>query len=257
MKFKLNVIVLFFALLTSVMYSQVRRSGNSVDIGIIAGMSSIQSDYGENGYFSKEVFGNLGMNVGANFYLGFIDRRGGGKKHWFNNHAKLVGGMSYLRTQLDHFGVLVEEGTDANLFAAMHTKARLFNLGVGLQYHIFDLAEFNPSNSNLFSPYFGLGIAYSYMSPKVYSDLGSIYSNLPHAYQSSNTIYNSAFSTFSVTYSVGTRIKVAYNADLDLGLNWRMMLSDKLDGLVPQIEANKHNDWLYTINVGYIFYVDQ
>ncbi len=257
MKIKFNVFVLFFALLTGVMYSQVSGEGNSFDIGIHAGMASIQSDYGENGYFSKEVFGNLGVNLGANFYLGFIRRRGGGQMHWFNNHAKLVGGMSYMRTKLDHFGDLVDESSEANLFAAMHTNARLFNLGVALQYHIFDLSEYNPSNTNIFSPFVEVGMAYSYLSPKVYSDLGSIYSNLPHVYQTSNSIYNSACSAFSLTYGVGTRIKVAYNADIELGLKWRMMLSDKLDGLVPQIDANKHNDWMYSINAGYVIYIDE
>ncbi len=253
---KLSSWVVALVVATTGMLAQVNPNGNSFDIGITTGMSSFQTDFGENGDFSGETFGNIGFNIGANFYMGFIDRRASGSNHWFKNHAKLTGNVSYFNATIDHFGNLVEDNYQAGLFEAMHAKTKMLNVGVGLQYFIFDLAEFNPKNVNLFAPYVGVEFSYNYLKPEVTSDLGNLNTYLPYVYRAPNTIFNESISTFSVGYSLGTRIKVSYQSDIDINLAWKNMLSDKLDGLVPQIDANKHNDWLYTVNVGYVFYID-
>ncbi len=240
-------------------YAQQQYSP-SFEAGISLGASAIQSDFGENGDFESSVYGNIGTTFSGAFYMNFINRRNNSEAHWFKNHAKLKGELSYTKANIDHFGATIEEDTySAPLFKAMHGTASIMNFGAILEYYLFDLSEFNPKNSNIFSPYFGAGILASFSNPTIFSDLGDYTTNasvLPAGYRTEDSINTESEAAFSLVYSLGTRIKLNYYSDLVIDTRWQQFFSDNIDGLNPQFEANKHNDWMYGVSLGYIFYLD-
>src|SRR5690606_30474237 len=77
-----------------------------------------------------------------------------------------------------------------------------------------------------------------------------------------NSFQNEAGSTWAVVGSVGFRYKLNNISDLILDSRWEYYFSDYVDGLNPTPEnnggtpvpENKSNDWIYWLNVGYIFY---
>ena len=63
--------------------------------------------------------------------------------------------------------------------------------------------------------------------------------------------------TFAVTWSVGTRYKLGVLSDLLFDLRWHYYGSNFVDGLNPTPRpANRANDWIFWLNVGYIYYLD-
>jgi hypothetical protein len=240
--------------------AQYKKNNTSFDASINIGAAAIQTDFGENGDFKSNVYGNVGFTIGGAFYMNFIQRRSSNDSHWFKNHAKLKGELSYLKANIDHFGSNIEgDNASAILFKKMHAKVSVMNFGAMMEYHIFDLSEYNPKNTNIFSPYVSFGGMVGFSSPTVYSDLGDYHNNpevLPGSYRKENTIQTGTETNFSLAFGVGSRIKLSYNSDLVIDTRWQKYSSDRIDGLVPQYEANKNNDWIYSATLGYVFYLD-
>ncbi len=241
-------------------YAQQPQGGISFEAGVNLGISAIQSDFGENGDLESSVYGNIGTTFAGTFYMDFINRRNSTSYHWLKNHTKIKGEVSYTKANIDHFGATIKEDTySAPLYKAMHGTASIISFGAIFEYHIFDISEFNPKNTNIFSPYVGVGVLGSYSSPTISSDLGDYTTNalvLPAGYRTDNSINTKSETTFSLVYSLGTRIKMNYYSDLILDTRWQQFFSDNIDGLNPQFEANKHNDWMYGVSLGYLFYLD-
>ena len=65
-------------------------------------------------------------------------------------------------------------------------------------------------------------------------------------------------------WSVGVRYKLSDLSDLMLDARWQYYFSNWVDGLNPSlanngsvpVPENKANDWIYWINLGYIYYLD-
>lgn len=222
-------------------------TNTSYEIGIALGGSSFQTDFGENGDFKSNVYGNIGMSVSGLFFLNFANLRST-ENHWFKNHSKLKAEVSYIKANINHFGIYAEN----EQFKAMHATSSIFNLGVHYEYYFFNLSEFNPKSINIFSPYIGVGTMVNFSKPTVESDINS----LPSVYLAENSINTDSETTFSLVYSLGTRIKINHKSDLIIDTRWNQFFSDYIDGLKPQIEANNHNDWMYSASLGYVIYLD-
>ena len=101
--------------------------------------------------------------------------------------------------------------------------------------------------------------------PEVYSELGQL--NIPSTTplpKYLNAFQQEGDTTWSIVMSVGIRYKLTELSDLMLDSRWQYYFSNWVDGLNPSEEfnggtpvpENKANDWIYWINVGYIYYLD-
>jgi len=244
MKYLLLLSLIFLFSIGS--FSQVNGSETSSEIGIVFGVNSFQTDFGEKGDIKSNISGNLGISVGGLYFFNFQNHRVKNPKHWFKSHVKIKTEVSYVRADIDHFGVY----TDLPDFEAMHATASLFNVGAQLEYHFYDLSEFTPKTTYRFSPYVGIGPMYHYSKPTVTTELSSF----PTAYLAENSIKNEAENTYSLLFSVGTRVKINYKSDLILDARWSSYMSDYIDGLKPQYAGNKANDWMTSVSIAYVYY---
>ena len=69
-------------------------------------------------------------------------------------------------------------------------------------------------------------------------------------------IDDSTGSTYAIVGSVGTRYRLNDNSDLVLDARWQYYGSDWVDGLNHDNPQNEANDWIFWLNVGYIFYLN-
>ena len=234
----------------------------SSELGVTLGPVAFKSDYGlENN--SKTNFGNIGFGIGLMYFINFSYSPGGYTKDtYFNDHFKLRNELLYHKTELNHYGKYAEKNNLRGLqLRSMHGVANVVELGSLLEWHIFSIRDFD-SGSLSFSPYVSLGIHYVYFSPEASSDLGPLgevattYPKFLSPDPSKPYINTDDGSTYSIAFSAGSRYRLNDVGDLFVEARWHYYGSDFVDGLDHDNPENKSNDWMFWLNVGYIFYLN-
>ncbi len=257
-KFTMRLKVLFLSVLFLMSFQSFSQSENGFEAGIHLGVASFQTDYGEKGDFKSGVTGNVGFAIGTAFYMNFFSRKHGwsSEADWLAQHIKIKGELSYLRADLEHF--IEGDSETAIQLQAMHGTSSIVNVGVTGEYHFLDLTNFSIKDGTTFSPFVGLGAVVNFSKPTFESSLGNYLTDptiLPEKYRT-DAIFTDPETVFSILMSVGTRISVNYSSDIVIDSRWQYFTSNKIDGLDPKDDSNKHNDWMYYLSVGYVFYLN-
>jgi len=247
---KKNTLILFLFCISLISNAQDLKT----ELGLITGMTSMQSDYGERSHFGSS-YANIGFGSGIVFYVGESDIR----KTWndranmFQDHMRLRVEVSYMQTKLVHRGVYTLGSSSSTvLYNAMEGTSRVLNYGAQIEYNIFRI-----SNKQYVDPYLSVGFLVNTNMPNLSSSLGDIETNpslIPNVYN--NGVYLDNNNSTSLIMGFGTRLrpKSYFNNSIYLlDFRWQKFNSDMVDGLTPTIEANKYNDWLLFISAGYIF----
>jgi len=222
------------------------------EIGVSIGAVSIQSDYGQRGDFASS-YGNVGFGIGVNYFVSFDEyRRSWNERSTFlKNHFRLKLEMSYLKDNFRHYGKYIESLSATSIkMAAMRGSTKIYNLGGQLEYLIFDIME-----DHKLEPYLAMGIYTVFYDPELESALGDWKDNpslIPRVYQN-GSIHLQKAQTQSFSFGFGTRYRVKRNFSMLADFRWQKFLTNNIDGLDPQIGANKYRDWLLYFQVGAAF----
>ncbi|WP_456420459.1 THC0290_0291 family protein [Lutibacter sp.] len=240
---------------------------NSHEIGFIIGSASFTTDYGQRNNFSSNVGGNIGMGFGLIYYLNFTDYRyrWNQRTNYFAEHFRVRAELSYMSANLDHFGEWVQDYRqtyEADQLRAMHGKTKLINFGAQLEFHIVDIVDFGSRRipDIKWSPYVSAGFMLDYYDPELKSDLGDWEQN-PNLLFSKWAVPGAARMkpniTGSATLGIGTRHKLGEYSDILIESRWQYFFSNYVDGLNAKDDpANKYNDWLLWVHIGYIYYLN-
>jgi hypothetical protein len=254
----LFVLIIFFAST----FSSVAQFGFSHEVGIIAGPVAFQSDYGERKDWDTNK-GNTGIGVGIIHYINFSYRADCNcytTDTYFNDHFKLRNEISWNKTTLNHFGPESEKQSFwGETLRAMEGEANNLNIGTQIEWFPMSIRDF-AAGAYKIAPYGSLGGQFTYYNPKAMS-------SLPDGLEDENNIFyefqngginTESGTTWSVVASVGARYKLTILSDLLVDLRWQYYFTNWTDGLNHQ-ETNiqdKANDWLFWLNVGYVYYLD-
>ncbi|MDP3314269.1 glutamate dehydrogenase [Lutibacter sp.] len=245
----------------------VAQDETSHEVGFISGSASFTTDYGQRDHFMSNVGGNVGIGVGVIYYLNFTDYRyrWNQRTGYFAEHFRIRAELSYMAAELDHFGKWVEkESVLADKLKAHHGKTYLVNLGAQLEFHIVDIVDFGSRRipDLQWSPYISAGAMVDFYNPSISSDAGDwrdpgvLYPKWD-INQVANSARDTAGITMSATLGIGTRYKVGEYADLLIESRWQYFFSNYVDGLNSRPDpANKFNDWLLWVHVGYVYYLN-
>lgn len=233
---------------------QVKAQNLNSEIGFSVGITSMQTDYGERGHFASS-YANVGFGVGAAYYLSFNNNRikWNDRSKFAQEHLRLRLEVSFMQTKLVHRGKYTQ-GSGSNIikYNAMIGTSTIINYGAQLEYNIFIL-----SSKQYFDPYLSIGFLGNSNSPKLTSSLGEINGNnnlIPSVYN--NGVFLDKNNSTSLIIGLGTRLrpKNYWNKSIYLiDFRWQKFNSDIVDGLKPNLKANKFNDWLLYLSIGYIF----
>jgi hypothetical protein len=257
MSLKRTIFILLF--LTFVTSGKAQLFSN--EIGAFAGPVAFYSDYGERNDNSTN-FGNVGFGIGLVHYMNFsTSGYSGFNIPFFQDHFKIRNEIVYSKVNLQHYGEYVDPSRTsltADQLRGMRGESSVFSIGTNLEFHILSIRAFE-SGGPKFAPTIGLGFNYSLFSPKAFSTLGVLGDPAitPEKYQ--NAFSNEAGSTFSLIGTAGTRYKISRSEDISLNLRWQVFFSNWVDGLNPNenlYPENKANDWMVSLNVAYIFYLE-
>jgi len=260
---KIISLILFYFFIASTK----AQDRSSHEIGLIYGSASFTTDYGERYNFLSNVGGNVGIGVGVIYYLNFTDYRyrWNQRTTYFPEHFRLRGELSYMSANLDHFGQYVDESQtslEADKLRAMHGKASIINFGAQLEFHIVDIVDFGSRRipDLKWSPYASAGLMVDYYDPDLKSDLGNWQEDISVIYEkwrAPGAINVKANFTMSATFGVGTRHKLGEYSDILIEARWQYFFSNFVDGLnAVDDPANKYNDWLLWVHVGYVYYLN-
>jgi len=222
------------------------------EVGIMVGPAFFKSDYGERGDFENFV-NNNGFSVGVFYYLSFIENYDNLKENF-----KLRLDLGYMKCNLEHYGRWVDAShtsTFANQLRAMKGSTKTINFGAEMEYYPFKTDDYN--RGALFSPYISLGSQLGSYTSKVYSELGPLGTpeTTPEKYM--GAYRNDSKLVCSLTSSIGTRYKLSEYHSLIFDARIQYYFSDWVDGLNPYRKVyteNKTNDYLLTLNFGYVYY---
>lgn len=246
-------------------YSQL---GFSQEIGIITGPVVFYSDFGQRNNFETNS-NNTGFGIGLIHYINFAYRADCNcysRDKYFNDHFKIRTEIDYHQTNLEHFGKYVD-AAKTSLFAdqlrAMSGSVSVFEIGSQLEYFPFSIRDF-AAGAYKIAPFISFGAHYVNYDPKVSSTLGPLNSPISTPDKYFNSFQQAPASTWAVVGSVGIRYKLGPLSDLMLDSRWEYYFSDSVDGLDPTLKnnkttpvpENKANDWIYWLNVGYIYYLN-
>src|SRR5690625_4670789 len=253
--------ILFVTVLLTILSARDTYSQIFQEVGGYIGFVAMYSDYGQRNNFETNI-GNTGFGAGAVHYLNFSY----GRKTDFNLHFMVRNEFSFHTTDLKHYGDWVaadRTSAGADKLRAMSGSTTVVEFGSHLEYHPRDIYSFTYGSFAL-APFIGVGLNVVFYNPKATSELGRI--NTP---ETTPVKYYNAFktgmsTTFALVGTVGTRYKLNQESDLMLMLRWHYYFSDWVDGLNPSLEhnktvdvpENKSNDWLFGINLGYIYYLN-
>ena len=264
----LLLVLLFIFISKQEAYSQF---GFSHEVGIITGPVVFYSDFGQRNNFETNA-GNVGIGVGLIHYINFAYRADCNcysRDLYFNDHFKIRNEIDYHKTNLGHFGRWVDPN-ETDLFAdqlrAMKGSATVFDIGSQIEYYPFSIRDFQSgSATHKIAPFISLGVHWVNFDPEVYSDLGPLNAPVSTPVKYIGSFQQEADDTWSVVASVGIRYKLTPMSDLMLDSRWQYYFSDWVDGLNPSIEnndgaravpENKANEWIYWLNIGYIYYLE-
>lgn len=252
---------IFFLILISLVTLTGKAQLFSNEIGAFIGPVAFYSDYGERNDNSTN-FGNVGFGIGLVHYMNFsTGGYSGFNMPFFQDHFKVRNEIVYSKINLQHYGEYVDPSrtsVTAQQLRGMRGESSVFSLGSNLEFYPLSLRAFE-SGGPKFSPSIGLGFNYSFYSPKAYSELGVLGDPAVTPVKYQNAFTNEAGSTFSLIGTAGTRYKISRSEDIMLNLRWQVFFSNWVDGLNPNenlYPENKANDWMFSINVAYIFYFE-
>jgi len=254
---KLNFTAVVLLLLSLNSQAQL---GFSHEIGVITGPVVFYSDFGQRNNLETNM-GNVGYGVGIIHYMNFAYRSDCNcytRDTYFNDHFKVRSELSYHKTNFEHLGKWVDPSRTsvfANQLRAMKGSSSVIELGAQLEYFPLSIRDFM-ANRYKFVPFISFGFHWVNFTPEVYSTLGPMGSPIstPPKYQ--DAYLNESDSTWSVLWSIGVRYKLSYSSDLMLDSRWVHYFSNWVDGLNPDVPENKANDWIYWLNIGYIYYIN-
>lgn len=263
-RFLLMVFCLLFFTKQEV-YSQF---GFSHEVGLITGPVVFYSDFGQRNNFETNSK-NVGFGVGLIHYINFSYRADCDcytQDKYFNDHFKIRTEIDYHKTNLEHYGRWVEPNK-TSLFAdqlrAMSGTTTVFEIGSQLEYFPFSIRDF-AANAYKIAPFVSFGVHWVNYETKVESSLGSLNTPFTTPDKYYNSFQQGPASTWAVVGSIGFRYKLTQLSDLMLDSRWEYYFSDYVDGLNPSLEnngllpvpENKSNEWIYWLNIGYIYYIN-
>jgi len=251
--------LLFFVV---TIYSQNRGSS---EVGLIAGSASFTTDYGQRYDFRSNVGGNVGFGFGLVYYYNFTDYRyrWNHRTTYFSEHFRLRGEISYMAAKLEHFGKWLEDD-DVGWLKEHTGQTHLLNFGVQLEFHWVDIVDFGSRRIPRlqWSPYLSAGVMGNYYDPTISSTRGDWDAPgvlLPKWDINVNPTAadDSPGFTLSATIGAGTRHKLGEYSDVLIESRWQYFFSNYVDGLNAKNDpANKYNDWLLWIHVGFVYYLN-
>jgi len=268
----LLVVFLFFAVAKQQAFSQL---GFSHEVGIITGPVAFYSDFGQRFDFETNT-GNVGFGVGLVHYINFsysADCNCYSRNTYFNDHFKIRSEIDYHKTNFEHLGEWVDPDRTsliADQLRAMKGSTTVFDIGAQLEFFPLSIRDF-AAGAYRIAPFGSFGIHWVSFDPEVYSELGplNIGETTPDKYFGS--FQQEGDSTWSIVMSTGIRYKLSPLSDLMLDARWQYYFSNWVDGLNPQqdfnekflgdgngipVPENKANDWIFWLNIGYIYYLD-
>jgi len=238
-------------------YSQF---GFSHELGVITGPVVFYSDFGQRNDTETNL-GNVGVGIGLIHYLNFSYRADCNcytKDTFFNDHFKLRNEISYHKTNLEHLGKWVDPSRTsliADQLRAMKGSTTVFDIGSQLEFFPLSIRDF-AAGSYKIAPFISLGVHWVNYDPEVYSELGPLGTSITTPDKYFDAYTNSPGTAWSVVWSAGIRYKLTTLSDLMLDSRWQHYFSNWVDGLNPDVPENKANDWIFWLNVGYIYYLD-
>jgi hypothetical protein len=253
----LLLVLLFIITSKQEVYSQF---GFSHEIGVITGPVVFYSDYGQRNNFDTNA-GNVGFGVGLIHYLNFSYRSDCNcytREKYFNDHFKLRNEIDYHKTNFDHFGRWVDP-SDTSIFAnqlrGLKGSTTVIDIGSQIEFFPLSIRDF-AAGSYKIAPFISFGVHWVNFDPEVFSELGPLESPLTTPDKYFGAFQQDGDSTWSVVGSIGIRYKLTELSDLMLDSRWQFYFSNWVDGLNPDVPENKANDWIYWLNVGYIYYLE-
>lgn len=248
-KSKMRKFLFLFIALFSLAGNNLTAQDFAHELGAMVGPTNFRSDFGERGN-SKTNFKNTGFGVGILHYFNFAYKASCScfnELTYFNDHFKLRSELSYYFGKLSHEGQWAAQSQELR---DMDGKFTVTNIGTQLEYYPMSIREFGARGYS-FAPYFALGLNYALYSPEV--------EPTPKFYKynySSRNVSSEGGSTFSIMSSIGTRYKVGRLSDIFVEAQWMYYFDDWVDGLNPNPDIyseNIANDWIFWLNVGYIY----
>ena len=251
-------IFLFSFLFVMISQSSYAQLGISHEIGVLVGPTSFFTDYGER-WNVKNNLNNAGYGVGLVHYMNFAYKAECdcyARDNFFNDHFKIRTELDYFFTKLEHFGpVAAKNNTSGELLRSMHGQTQTFELGAALEYYPFSIKDYT-NFGYMFGPFISLGAHYVYYKPYAYSDFGSL-DNPKNVFPAFRDGMNfEGGDTWAIAGSVGLRYRLNYVSDLAVEARWHYYDTDWLDGLNITAPQNKFNDFVFWVNVGYIYYLN-
>ena len=219
------------------------------EVGVYLGPTFFQGDYGESGNF-KSSSSNVGASFGVAYIMNFSNSRY--RSELFSTLADHVKGrfeFSYAKIKLKHDPVPISETNPqyAN-FKEMSGETKITNLGFAAEIYISSIIR----NTSKFKPYLILGSSMTWANPDMSSTLP-----IPLAYTTGNKkIFLDKENAISFTYGAGTRFTLK-DVDLVFEMNMQSFLSDRIDGLDPEVSGDKNNDSSVSFKFGAVFSLDR
>lgn len=252
-------LILLFVLLFAVhSHRGFAQLGISHEIGVLVGPASFFTDYGER-WNLRNNLENAGYGVGLVHYMNFAYKAECNcyaTDNFFNDHFKVRTEMDYFFSKLEHFGPVASKNTlNGEKLRAMHGQSQIFEIGTALEYYPLSIRDYT-SFAFQFSPYISLGVHYVFFKPNAYSDLGDVNNpkNIFPTFEGGLDFEGG--STFAIAGSLGTRYRLNPSSDLVVEGRWHYYDSDWIDGINIAAPQNKFNDFLFWVNLGYIYYLN-
>jgi len=243
--FKYVFLILIFLSVSSI---KAQSTIVNSEVGVFLGPTFFQGDFGvaEN---TKSSTSNVGMGFEFAYIMDFSDSRYQSK--FFQNlaeHVKQRFQISYSKIKLKHNPIPVSN-TSAQYpnFEAMTGETKIFHFGIVSEVNIFSIVK----RPYKLEPYIALGVASNIASPSISSNIP-----LPTVYTTgSQKVFNNKQNAISFIYGLGTRYRLD-NVDLVIEGNMQSFLSDRIDGLDPEIPGDKNNDSSVSFRIGAVFHIN-
>lgn len=263
-----RILLLVFLLLAFSKQDVYSQLGFSNELGIIAGPVAFYSDYGVRNDFETNSK-NTTIGIGLVHYINFSYRADCNcytKATYFNDHFKIRNEIDYHKTKFDHFGPWVspdKTSTTAEQLRSMKGSTTVFDIGTQLEYFPLSIRDFAAGDYKI-APFISFGLHWVSFDPEVYSELGPLNTSITTPDKYLNAFQQEPGNTWGIVTSIGIRYKLTPMSDLMLDSRWQYYFSNWVDGLNPsfdnnelvEVPENKSNDWIYWLNLGYIYYLD-
>lgn len=256
MNFKVSAILWIVLFIATAIPTQAQL-GFSHEVGVIGGPVAFQSDYGERYNFDTNK-GNVGIGIGIVHYINFAYRADCNcysRDTYWNDHFKIRSQLSYHETSLNHLSPLAERNSIGGLqLRSMEGKAKTIELGAHLEYYPFSIRDFQ-NGGRKWAPYAAVGLHFVSYKPEAESSLGPLGNSITTFPTFIDRIDTSRGSTLAYVGDLGVRYKLSQLSDLNISSAWHYYNDNYVDGLSPNNDNNRNDDWIWWINIGYIYYL--